>query len=183
MRVRWFERLQRHSCERIVLHQEQLAVKTDKGPHYRTKDARALKAGELCPRSGEPSKSAWAFSIENGLDPATPSLELQAIAVLLLTAATILRSEVKGVAFLRAELADGQVTEDDGEHPIAGMNGTHRSLLSADAAIATDILQRCNFREWSFTRDQLRDSIQALLTSGSIIEKYRPFAHALLSAT
>jgi hypothetical protein len=166
-----------------VLPQEQLAVKTDKGPHYRTKDERALKAGELCPRSGEASKSAWAFSADYGITPATPSLELQAIAVLLLTAATILRSEVKGVAFLRAELADGQVTEDDGEHPIAGMNGTHRSLVTGDAAIARDILHRCNFREWSFTRDQLRDSIKALLESGSIIEKYRPSAQALLSTS
>ena len=165
-----------------MLTDERLAVKTDKGIHYRARDRRALKPGQLCPRAGESKKSAWAFSVVTGTDLAVPSLELHAVGMLLLAAACVPRSQVQGVAFPRAELEQGWVEEDEGEHPLPRLGHTHRSLATGENTVAERLLNRCSFVEWSFTRDQLRETLADLLRAGAILEKYRPAAQAILAA-
>ena len=165
-----------------MLPDEHLAVKTDKGTYYRTRDRRALGPGQLCPRTGEARKSAWAFSVVTGADLSIPSLELHAIGMLLVAASSVPRSQVHGVAFPRTDLEEDWVEEDEAEHPLLGLGYTHRSLATGDSNIAQRALSCCSFVEWSFSRDQLRQTIADLLEANVILEKYQLAAREILTA-
>lgn len=172
---------------------ERLAIKSDHvGEWQRGKLRSAVK--DLTPRpSDNGRKSSWAHSAEEGELPAIlsdhtkASCILQALAIYFFSErfSRANRNRVTGISLFREGVPPDLVIEDLQPHPIPLYGATHRSLLMEDEAKRLETAERLlamgYFEDWAYTRDEMAELLEYLLTKGYIDSEMQHDARSLLA--
>ena len=167
-----------------IQNAEHLAIKSDNVSRF---NSVAGAEKELRPPNGDLVKSAWAVG-ENApkladvlAQRALPSVELQAFSLFVLTSFPKPRSKVQGICLRRATVAD-IVTDDPGEHVVAGLEETHRSVNTGSDERLKEAAKRvveAGVERWMFTREMLVGVFEALLECNGIKPDYLDRARAV----